>query len=196
MPQAALPDINTSFIKWRNKITYELGNQNYTGVLGSLNNFNACLDDKFTVNISTEEYEQKLADEKLQCVCGKCKKEQNFKEVKKVTQRNSPVLELITRKKYERVWLCPDCKNENLIQGTEFIQKKLPNPYYFGVVPDPPRRRSTLDKKEFHKKFEAWVWTFFGELEHAATQYRIEHWEKNKNSGDAMIISDEDDKAD
>lgn len=195
MPQAALPDINTSFIKWRNKITHELEEKNYTAVLGSLNNFNACLDDKFQVQISTQTYQQKLADEKLLCVCMKCTKEHNFREVQKATKRTSAIIELITKKKWEKIWICPGCKNENIVSKTDYLETKLPNPFFFGVVSDPPKRNSFLEKKEFHRKFEAWTWTFFGELEHAATLYRIEHWDKNKN-GEQIAISDEDDASD
>lgn len=193
MPQAALPDINTSFIKWRNKITFELECEHYTAVLGSLNNFNACLDEKFTVQISTEAYNEKIAAEKLMCVCSKCKTEQNYKEVKKVIRRNLPIVELITKRKHEDVWICQKCSYENLIENTDFIQAKLPNPYYFQVVPDPPKRSSFLDKKEFHKKFEAWTWTFFGELEHAAQMYRVAHWNKNQGM-ETIQISEEDEK--
>ncbi|MDC8437975.1 MAG: hypothetical protein LV468_03115 [Candidatus Nitrosotenuis sp.] len=195
MPQAVLPDINTSFIKWRNKIATALEARNYTAVFGSLNNFNACLEDKFQVHISTPEYELKLAAEKLLCVCAKCKKPQDYRTVHKLNQRTTPLIELLRKIKYEQVWICPDCNHDNLIQKTEFLQEKIPNPCYLGVVPDPPKRRDgIMDRKSFHKKFENWTWTFFGELENAATKYRIANWQKGENLDNMQIgLEDETD---
>lgn len=192
MPQAVLPDVNTSFIKWRNKIVTALESQNYTAVLGALNNFNACLDEKYAVHVSTYEYDSKLTDEKLLCTCRSCKKPQDFKKVKREERRTTATIEMLTRQKYQKVWICDFCGFENLINQTEFVKNKLPNPYFLGVVPDPPARKDgIMDRKQFHKKFEAWVWTFFGELEHAATRYRIDNWQKTENL-DQMQISMED----
>lgn len=192
-PQAILPDINTSFIKWRNKIATALESQNYTAVLGSLNNFNACLDDEFTVHVSTEEYDGKLAAEKLLATCEHCKKQPDFRNVEKTQRRTSAMVELLTGKKYQTVWECTECGKQNLLDSTHFTRTKLPNPIFLGVVPDPPTRKDgIMDRKGFHRKFEAWVWSFFGELEHAATRYRIKHWQKTQNLDQLQIALEDE----
>ena len=193
MPQAVLPDINTSFIKWRNKIVTSLESLNYTAVLGALNNFNACLDDKYVVKISSEEYQAKLTAEKLLCNCSKCKKDQDYRQVKKRSRRTSALVEMMTGQNYEKIWICDSCNYQNLITQTDFTKTKLPNPYYLGVVPDPPGRKDgILDRKGFHRKFEAWVWSYFGELEHAATKYRIDNWQKTENLDQMQIMLEDE----
>lgn len=193
MPQAVLPDINTSFIKWRNKIVTALESLNYTAVHGALNNFNACLEDKYQVHVSTPEYEAKLTAEKLLCTCTKCKKDQDYRLVKKRERRTSALVEMLTGLRFQKIWICDHCKHENIITRTEFTKTKLPNPYYLGVVPDAPERKDgIMDRKGFHRKFEAWVWSYFGELEHAATKYRIDNWQKTENLDQMQIMLDDE----
>lgn len=193
MPQARLPDVNTAFIKWRNKIVTALEAEKYTAALGSLNNFNACLPKEYQVQVSTELYEQKLEAEKLMVQCKHCNEQIEYKTIKKMEILCTPQEQLITNHPTKNVWVCSLCQKENLTIKSEFIKAKLPNPYYLGVVPDPPERKDgILDRFSYHKKIEHWAWTMLGELEFKAAQFRDDSWQKAMTAGYDILSGDED----
>lgn len=102
----------------------------------------------------------------------------------------------IIRSKYKNVWVCSACQKDNNTNTTEFTKAFLPNPYYLGVVPDPPERKDgILDRHTYHKKIEKWCWTMIGELEFKAAKYRDDSWQKLVDSGyDIISGGEEDDK--
>ena len=193
MPQARLPDVNTAFIKWRNKIVTALEAKKYTAALGSLNNFNACLPKEYQVQVSDELYKQKLEDEKLLVHCSYCNEDIDYKTVKLIKVLCNPVEQLITGTDNKSIWICTLCKHENLTARSEFIKAKLPNPYYLGVVPDPPKRTDgILDRFTYHKKIETWAWTMLGELEFKAAKFRDDSWQKAIDAGYDILAGDEE----
>lgn len=193
MPQARLPDVNTAFIKWRNKAVISLESEKYTACIGALNGFNACLPDKYRVRVSTDEYMLKLAQEKLLVTCSHCATQTDFREVKKSMIVTTPIIELITGLKQQKVWTCAKCKKDNEITQSEFIKTKLPDPYYLGVVPNPPTRKDgIMDRTTYHRKMEAWVWTFIGELEEKASEFREDNWQKSENMAEIEIPDEGD----
>lgn len=103
------------------------------------------------------------------------------------------VEQLITGQLTKSIWICSLCKKENLTKQSEFIKAKLPNPYYLGVVPDPPKRKDgILDRFTYHKKIEHWCWTMIGELEFKAALFRDDSWQRAINAGYDIISGDED----
>ena len=193
MPQARLPDVNTAFIKWRNKVVTALESFKYTAALGSLNNFNACLPREYQVKVSTDLYNQKLEDEKLLVHCTKCGADVDFRHVRKELVLCDPMEEMITKKKHKSVWRCSACNTQNLTNTSEFTKANLPNPYYIGVVPDPPERKDgILDRHEYHRKIERWCWIMLGELEFMAAKFRDDSWQKAIEAGYDVLSGDED----
>lgn len=193
MPQARLPDVNTAFIKWRNKIVTALEAEKYTAALGSLNNFNACLPKEYQVKVSTDLYNEKLQDEKLLVRCNHCSENIDYRTIKKMVIVCTPIEQLITSSSTKSVWLCSLCNGENLTTRSEFIRAKLPNPYYLGIVPDPPERKDgILDRVTYHRKIEHWAWTMLGELEFKAAQFRDDSWQKAMDAGYDILSGDEE----
>lgn len=197
MPQARLPDINTAFIKWRNKAVTALESNKYAAAIGALNNFNACLPKipiNYQVFISDELYAQKLAAEKLLVHCKQCDEDVDYRFVKKINVLCDSLEQTITRSKYKNVWVCSACQKDNLTNMTEFSKTTLPNPYYLGVVPDPPQRKDgILDRHTYHKKIEKWCWVMLGELEFAAAKFRDDSWKKALDAGIEIIAGGEED---
>lgn len=193
MPQARLPDVNTAFIKWRNKVVTALEAFKYTAAIGSLNNFNACLPKEYQVKVSTILYNEALNAEKLLVHCRQCNEDIDFRTVKRERVLADPLEEMITLKKYKDIWICSLCGKDNLTTTSEFIQAKLPNPYYIGIVPDPPERKDgILDRHEYHRKIERWCWTMIGELEFKAAQFRDDSWQKAIDAGYDVIAGGEE----
>lgn len=194
MPQARLPDVNTAFIKWRNKIVTALEAEKFTAAVGSLNNFNACLPKEYQVQVSSELYAQKLGDEKVLVHCAKCNNDVDYRHVRKMEGVCSPSESLVSQTLVKAMWICSLCQAENLTTRSEFIKTQLPNPSYLGVVQDPPKRKDgILDRHSYQKKLEHWVWTMMGELEFKAAKYRDDSWQKAIQAGYDIIDGGEQD---
>ena len=141
-------------------------------------------------------YAQKLAAEKLLVHCSNCNEDVDYRFVKKLKVLCDSLEQTIIRSKYKNVWICSACQKDNNTNTTEFTKAFLPNPYYLGVVPDPPERKDgILDRHTYHKKIEKWCWTMIGELEFKAAKYRDDSWQKLVDSGyDIISGGEEDDK--
>ena len=168
----------------------------YTAAIGSLNNFNACLPKEYQVQVSTDLYNEKLKEEKLLVHCKHCGEDIDYRSIKKMLILCTPTEQMITGNSKKNIWLCPMCKLENLTDKSEFTKAKLPNPYYLGVVPDPPiRKDGILDRWTYHKKIENWCWTMIGELEFKAAKFRDDSWQKAIESGSLILEGGEEDDA-
>lgn len=184
--QAALPDINTSFIKWRNKIVTSLESKNYGACLGALTCYNADLPDKYRVKISNELYQEKLKQATLLIICKECQIECDYKKVEKYEKLMPPLHQFLTSKIYERAWKCTN-GHENLITLSDMIKQKIPDPLFLGIVPEPPKRGiGLIDRKEFHRKFEVWAQTMLSELEAQSSKFRNDNW---KQPQDGVMFS-------
>lgn len=165
----------------------------YTAAIGSLNNFNACLPKEYQVKVSDELYAEKLEAEKLLIHCKHCNEDIDYRTIKKLDVICTPMEQLVTGGTTKNVWVCSLCKEQNLTKHSEFIKAKLPNPYYLGVVPDPPRRKDgILDRYTYHKKIEHWCWTMIGELEFKAALFRDDSWQRAMNAGYDIIAGGEE----
>lgn len=187
MPQARLPDINTAFIKWRNKVVTSLESEKYTAVFGSLYSFNALLPEKYRVRISKAEYDEKLKEVGLFVVCEGCNAKSDWRQVNKTQRVLSPLVNLMSGALYEKIWICPSCDHDNPVSQTEKILNKPKEPYFLGVVPPPPERMEGItDRNTYHKKVESWAWQFMYELEKNVAQFRDDNWHKSDEMADAM----------
>ena len=146
--------------------------------------------------MSDELYAQKLEDEKLLVHCKHCDQDIDFRTITKLDVFCNKVEELLTGELTKNIWVCSLCKKENLTKTSEFTKAKLPNPYYLGVVPDPPSRKDgILDRFTYHKKIEHWCWTMIGELEFKAALFRDDSWQKAIDAGyDILMGGEEEDK--
>ena len=195
MPQARLPDINTSFNFFRGKAITHLLGKNYVGAIGSLYAFNNDLQKNYQIKISTKEYNEKINLDK-EVVCSYCKVQSKNKDIKVYKLLNSGTVLLLTGKQYEDVWECQSCHKDNRLSETKFIQKVLAKPYCIKIVPEPPVKKDGLENAlTFHKQFETWFWQFLDELEAAAAQFRDDNWQKEDEQGnqDDDINTDDED---
>lgn len=161
-----------------------------------MNNFNACLPSEYQVKVSTDLYNEHLKNEKLLVHCKQCNEDVDFRFVKKLLVHCDDLEQIITGSKTKQIWICSLCNKENLTISSEFTKAKLPNPYYIGIVPDPPDLRGgILDRQNYHKKIEKWCWTMIGELEFKAAKFRDDSWQKAIDAGyDILAGGEEDDK--
>lgn len=148
---------------------------------------------EYQVKVSDDLYAQKLEAEKLLVHCKHCNEDIDYRVIKKIQVLCTPSEQMLLMQTRKNVWICPLCQKENLTGKSEFIKAKLPNPYYLGVVPDPPRRKDGIeDRFVFIKKIEHWCWNMLGELEFAAAKFRDDSWQRAMNLGYDIISGDED----
>lgn len=201
MGQALLIDVNTGFIKHRNGLTSALLSYNYDAAIGSLYAMNALLPNEYRISVDTTEYNQKVKGN-LQVLCRYCittttRDEKEYTEPTPTDYDQIKILNIfqtgfdriVTKKKYEKFWVCHKCKKQNRLFDSEFNQIVLKEPYFLKVVPAPPSRMSGLvDRATFHSKFERWARTFLAELEAEAGRFRAEYKPKKGDRGDLDIM--------
>ena len=182
--QSRLPDINTAFIKYRNEVIGAIKRLDFNQMHGSLNAINGMLPDQYQVTISTAKYED-LTRTDIQYLCKTCTA--NSKEPVEIPKESIRVFELYPNAMQgllyggikEQVWNCPNCHTTHILKETEISVTKLQDPYFIGVVPNPPNRKQGLmDKLTFNDKTVAWGWQMLNELEHKMALFRDDNWSR------------------
>ena len=182
MPQARLPDINSSFMKYRNEAIMAIRNKNWVLMHGALNATNASLPEKYRVIISTLEYD-KITKVETIYFCNFCTF-QHEKFTISIFEVPPDVLGgLIYGNDTYPVWQCSKCNRTNRLLGTLIDKPKLQNPSIIGVVRDPPERKDGLmNRLIFNNSIATWGLTLLKELEAKEAQFRDDHW--NRGDGD------------
>lgn len=193
--QSRLPDVNTAFITHRKGAKEAIKSRNWDNAFGSLYSWNALLPRytekvdgveklKYRVVISDIEYD-KITQIKSVAICISCKAEINYKSVE-ILQVIVPLVDsIITHEQMEKIWICPQCNNENKLAYTDITETSIKEPVYWGVVPKPPRRKEGLsDRGHYDRKCCQWSWNMINELEEKSTQFR-EDYRENKEDFEA-----------
>ena len=85
--------------------------------------------------------------------------------------------------------ICPKCNKVQRLKDTNVVITKLENPYFLGVVPEPPNKKQGLmDKLTFEKKVVSWVWQMLNELEHKMALFRDDNWTRGDELEDFSDI--------
>ena len=139
---------------------------------------------KYRIRISDIEYE-KLTAVNTEAQCNKCKAFTDYTKISVFDLIVPLVVEILSGSGTSKVWICPQCKEENVITNTDILENHLQEPYYLGVVPKPPQRKEGLsDRGAYDRKVTAWAWNVIAELEERSTQFR-EDYKENKNDFEA-----------
>ena len=174
-----LPNISSKFDFWSVYSINKLDDKDYIAAEFGLHNINSLLTEDYLIRIDTDAYNKELKTETLY-LCKKCEKE---------FQRNTiQVFDIILRardqivfgKKTDKVWFCPECKEQNKIDDTIMIRDKLENPYYRKLIPESPKPKiGIVDKYKYPKEFRNWFFNYLKELQHQLSLYRIEYIAQN-----------------
>jgi len=190
MPQARLTDINTAAITYRREVISGLKAKNYSACFGSLYALNGLLPEEYRVKISDIIYEDKTKQD-IFVKCKFCQIDQDFKIVKKFDLLLPLIKRILSSKTHEKIWVCTDCKKNNLLEQTELIQKILGEPYFLKVVPKPPERKDGLmDRATYHSKIQVWIWTFLDEIEERMAKFRDDNWSKGDQMDETLDLGE------
>ena len=126
--EAILPDLNTGYIKYRNKIMESIDAGKFLNAIGSLYATNGMLPKEHQIVIDDELYNEKIKQVVL-IKCNHCTSEypipnkpdktedrateHNFEEIRIYKLMLPLIGSLMSGNKYEDVWTCSKCKETN-----------------------------------------------------------------------------------
>lgn len=182
--ESRLIDINSRAGRYHYELLRDLKAGNYNNLIGELKATNALLPEEFRIKISTSQYNEKIKT-KLIVVCPQCEAETTRESIKPYNKIQSTLDAILTKKQTIKVWKCPQCNKVNPLSSKDMIQETLPQPSYFRIIPDPPKRENNLtDRQAFESNFKAWAWLFVHELEKSIADYREKYLQRNQMEGD------------
>lgn len=194
MPQARLPDINTAFIRYRSEVLVGMKKGDWDSMHGSLNGINGLLPQEYQVKISDVKYYE-MVKEDIEYECNSCKNNDGTpsnipkEQIEVFTLYPNAMQQLLFRGQKEQVWICPKCNKVQRLKDTNVVITKLENPYFLGVVPEPPNKKEGLmDKLTFEKKVVSWGWQMLNELEHKMALFRDDNWTRGDELEDFSDI--------
>lgn len=171
--QASLPDLNTQFIKNKNKAISAADNKEWTTAIGAVYSINALLPDDFQITVSTIKYLSELQTS-IVGVCEHCDQEiENFDHVPKLELILSQTERMVIGSKSSTVWDCPNCKKMNYLDGTKTKIMKKQEPFYSKTIPKPPEFKHGFGGRvRYDQDMLNWFWNSINEIDHAMMEYR------------------------
>lgn len=186
--QAKLPDINGALVTHRNNMLHAFDIHDYTKTLISWSAMNALLPKEFKVEIDSDKFNNLMAEQKA-IKCDKCKEENEFQ---KITIQNillSPLDNMLTNKTHEKMWRCLKCDYENIFNQKQINLIKFEEPFYTGIIPDPPERHFGLvDRSTYIHRFQIWFQRALDEIEFKIGKYRAEYMAQMETINDGQIL--------
>ena len=193
-----LPDISSSFGFWRTFAVNKISQKDYNGASAGLYNLNGCLTEEYVITISTRGYEKAVKEQSyFQCdhctmqieeITNKGEDDEVREKVKipseipynevKIFELICPLIEgIITGNKIIKIWICPKCKKENVMNGEwNIITPTKEKPYYLKIVPECPIKLSGLSTRlGWDNKFSKWFYNFLEEIQVSMKNYRVEY---------------------
>lgn len=171
--QASLPDLNTQFIKDKNKAISACDSKNWDVAIGAVYSINALLPEDHQIAISTLKYNE----ENMTTLFGKCPSctelIENFEQIERLNVVLSRTERIILGKSSDVVWVCPKCKSENSLEQTSTAIQTKQEPYYHKAIPRPPEfKHGFAGRTKYDQDMTKWVWNALNELDHAMMEYR------------------------
>lgn len=178
--QAKLPDVNAAIVRHRSLALegFKTGNPELAFIsIGSINALLPTMEDGTTykVKIDSEEY-YKLKAETREICCGFCKQENQLKHVEQYDLELDWIEKILSSVQVQRMWVCNLCKKSNVFSTDDITVTKVGEPYYFKVMPSPPKMQQGLrGRMTFNAEFERWFDIAIGEIESQIGRYRSEY---------------------
>ena len=194
--QAKLPDVNAAIVRHRSLAVDGFIKENAELAITSIANINALLpaivDGKsYKVQVSTERYNE-LRSETREIQCNYCKKENSIKTVKQYNLELDWLEKIVAKRRSQKMWICTECKRANVFSTDNITVKKKGEPYFFQVIPEPPKRQSGIrGRMSFDRDFIRWYSIAMPEIESQIGLYRMEYAQQDgselKEFGDEIV---------
>ena len=186
----ALIDLNHLAFKHLDKAFYYLAGEDYDLCTASLHSVNAALPPEYHIEFNTAKY-MELTKHPIEIYCKHCAAKYNRDEIE-TWQMLLPLHAQINKlSKYVSVWTCSKCSMENILSESKLIRSVLKEPFFIGVVPNPPERKQSVgDRTTFHIKYKNWFGMVESELTNQITKLRWDHHKEDEQDGLEAILTD------
>ena len=135
---------------------------------------NALLPDEYRLEINTEKYNALTHNTKT-IICQECGIEFDFIDVEVVQALNSFMDFTISGRRYDKVWYCPTCSYKNKISSSQMIVTERENPFFYKVIPNPPKIRQHIVQIDLHEAMTEWWFNAKSEIDHQLAKLRTEY---------------------
>jgi len=171
---------------------------NIDKIFGSLYSWNSLLP-KYEHEDGTPKYRVVVSDllytketeVSVVAICNHCKESIDYNKLIIINSVTSLLVQILSGKKTSKIWSCPKCGMENSLHETIISESKIQEPYFLGIVPQPPKRKDGLqDRGSYARKVTQWAWNFVVELEEASGRFR-EDYKDNKADYEGIGFGDE-----
>jgi len=142
---------------------------------------NALLPEDYKVEINTEKYNQLVAEKKT-IGCNFCTATPLLKDISLYRLLLPVISQFISEAEYTDVWYCPSCTEQNTFSHEQIKITKFAEPSYFKVVPSPPTKKGTSNRKAFEHEFKKWFDIVMSEIESQIGAYRADYQAQQSTS--------------
>lgn len=172
--QSKLPDINSAIVTHRNAMLRAYDKKDFEKIVISYRAINGLLPEDYKLEISTQKYKTEVKVN-ITLECPKCKELSNLNEIKFLEFDLPEEEQVILGKKSNEFWFCPLCKEKNLKADSYTEEDEVKDPTYYKIIPNPPIRKSILDRPYFDLACSNWLFIAIPELENQIQRYRAEY---------------------
>ena len=172
--QSKLPDINSAIVTHRNAILRAYDKKDFEKIIISYRAINGLLPDDYKLEISTEKYKTEVKT-KILLECRECNESTSFNDIKFMELELPKEEQVLFGKQSDTIWFCPSCKARNLKKYTATSKMEASDPTYYQIIPNPPVRKSILDRPYFDLACSNWLFIAIPELETQIQLYRAEY---------------------
>lgn len=172
--QSKLPDVNAAIVRHRSNALAALDRNDTYAAAISMSAINALLPDDYRVEENTSKYNSMIRGNSI-INCKYCDEEQLYDHLKTFDLLLPFTEQIVSGKKYQKVWVCSSCKKINKFVNTKKITQQYERPFYVKVIPEPPRQNGLISRLGFSEKFKKWFSIALEELEHQIGLYRADY---------------------
>ena len=180
--QSKLPDINSAIVTHRNAMLRAYDRKDFEKIIISYRAINGLLPEDYKLEISTEKYNTEIKTKK-EIKCPKCDESSNMNDVKFMEFDLPENQQILFGKQSAEWWFCPACKSKNHEDDTDMRSIDAKDPTYYQIIPNPPIRKSILDRPYFDLACSKWLFIAIPELENQIQLYRAEYVANNGDDG-------------
>jgi len=172
--QSKLPDTNQAWVYYRHLGVQALQEKRYSEAVAAINEMIALFPDEYRIEINTEKYNQ-LMRVRTVFVCEHCSTETSRTDIKVYDCLLSTIEGFCIGSDYAKIWNCPNCQKDNMLQNTKMIEEQNGLPFYHKLIPEPPFKQGTKNRKTFDNDFKKWFYDSLEEVDHQLGKLRAEY---------------------
>jgi hypothetical protein len=151
-----------------------LNNQEYYDCISAVHCMNALLPDEYRLEINSEKHKELTHNAKT-IICQECGIEFDFTDIESIETLNSFIDYTISGNRHTKAWYCPTCNYKNKISSSQMVVTEKENPFFYKVIPEPPKIKPHIVQIALHEKMVEWWFNAKAEIDHQLAKLRTEY---------------------